>query len=377
MTVDNSKSADGLLIYNPVCAVKRVEGKENEIEGYTVVFSDPLTPDLYGTYFTAKTDYDINDGDTRTLYFQHGFDETLGNAKIGIATLTKDDKGIFLRAELKVMDPDKWSDSIVADRKKYIAKILDMVDAGQLGYSSGAVSHLVRYEPNGNAAWIRCWPLGEVSLTPTPAEPRTQAIPIKAFADHVRMLQEGVDSEGGWTLGHEASMGALERLDNHLHYKTYGSMYDHAEGRITKDDLIQKHADNCDAYKNVTTRLLTAMVPDDMDGAKTLRDFYALAGDSDGVTTYTRQAQLLETAAEAFVVLSSRRQAVRAKSDRTLSKEAIKALVEIGARLTESVKQIELITTAPAETSVNVNQTIIDEIKTLAMQAEAALILYA
>lgn len=371
-----TKSADGLMIFAPALALKRVTGT-NEVEGYTVLFSDPKTPDLVGTYFTKDTDFDIQDGDKRSLYFQHGFDEDLGNVKIGIATLTKDDKGVFIHAEIKLVDADKWEEKIVKQRQQYVAKILDLVDAGKLGYSSGAVSHLVRYEPVGDAAWIKCWPLGEASLTPNPAEPRTQAISVKTFADEVKLMAEGSDSEGGWTLGHEASMGALDRLDNSLHYKTYGSMYDHAEGRIKKDDLIQKHCDNCDAYKNVTTRLLTAMVPDDMDGAKSLRDLYAIAGDSGGVT-YTKQADMLATAAQAFVTLSSRRQAVRAKSNRILSKDAVKALSEIGTRLTESVKQIEAITSImpDAETSQIVSQATLDEIKTLAMQAEAAMLLY-
>lgn len=373
---DTTKSADGLLIFAPSLGVKRVPGTD-KVEGYTVLFSDPTSPDLVKTYFTGDTDYDIKDGDTRSLYFQHGFDEELGNVKIGTAVLTKDAKGVFLSAEVKLVDADKWEEKIVKEREQYVAKILQMVDDGKLGYSSGAVSHLVRYVPKGDCAWIESWPLGEVSLTPTPAEPRTQAVTVKCFADSVKLMQEGSDSEGGWTLGHEASMGALDRLDHTLHYKTYGSMYDHAEGRMKKADLIQKHCANCDAYKDVTTRLLTAMVPDDMDGAKALRDLYAIAGDSDGVT-YTRQADLLATASQAFVVLSSRRQAVRAKSDRTLSKEAVKALEEIGARLTESVKQIEAIASfmPHAETDMNVNQTIIDEIKSLAMQAEAAVLLY-
>jgi hypothetical protein len=46
------------------------------------------------------------------------------------------------------------------------------VQKGKLGYSTGSVAHLVeRLEGN-----IKRWPVYELSLTPTPAEPRTLGV---------------------------------------------------------------------------------------------------------------------------------------------------------------------------------------------------------
>ena len=349
-------------------AVKRIG--DNKIGGHFVIFSDPMTPDLSGQdYFNADTDFDTKDGDTKTLYFQHGFDETLGDAKIGIATVKRDDKGLYVEAELKVMDPEKWSDEVVAERKKYISKIMDLVDQGVLGYSSGAVSHLVRREAKGNATWIKSWPLGEISLTHTPAEPRTQAVPIKSIPT-IKLMSEGDDSAGGFTLGHEASMGGMQRLHDHLEYKTWSNMYDHAEGKATKAELLQRHAAMCDNYKDASSRLLGAMVPDDMDGVKSLMEIYALSGDLE-TRTYTKELGMLATASEAFIARTSRVQEIRANANRTLSQETVKAASAIGDRLNAVAAKIQEIVSAHTTPSAAVPDTaLIDEIKLYAMQAE-------
>src|SRR5690606_17542093 len=46
---------------------------------------------------------------------------------------------------------------------------------------SGALSHLVEREPAGKAAFIKSWFVGEVSLTPTPAEPRNSVVSLKSL----------------------------------------------------------------------------------------------------------------------------------------------------------------------------------------------------
>jgi hypothetical protein len=67
-----------------------------------------------------------------------------------------DDIGLYVEAEL--------------DRhNKYIDTVLELADKGVLGWSSGAVSHLVERSQNG---LLKSWPIAEMTLTVAPAEPR-------------------------------------------------------------------------------------------------------------------------------------------------------------------------------------------------------------
>jgi HK97 family phage major capsid protein len=54
-----------------------------------------------------------------------------------------------------------------------------------LGWSSGALSHLVEreYKADAPVSWIKRWIIGEGSLTPTPAEPRNSAVPLKSLME--------------------------------------------------------------------------------------------------------------------------------------------------------------------------------------------------
>jgi HK97 family phage major capsid protein len=58
-------------------------------------------------------------------------------------------------------------------RHKYADDVMKLVEAGALGLSTGAVSHLVVREPIKGGYEIKRWHVAEISLTPTPAEPRT------------------------------------------------------------------------------------------------------------------------------------------------------------------------------------------------------------
>jgi HK97 family phage major capsid protein len=141
--------------------------------GYLVRFSGPSDPDLTGDYFTADTDFGTltrKGSATLPAYYQHGFDEHFRNKAIGDADVTKDEFGV-------------WAEYQIELRSAYERHLVDMAGKGLLGQSSGAVGHLVEHEAvTGGVYRIKTWPLGEASLTPTPAEPRTSAVPIKAFA---------------------------------------------------------------------------------------------------------------------------------------------------------------------------------------------------
>ena len=121
--------------------------------------------DLTGDIFTKATDL----GDTRSfvgtpVYYDHG----LGSIRGQIGTVkawTPVGDGIDVEIEL-----DK--------RLDYIADVMKLVKSGALGLSTGALSHLVVRQ----AGELKRWVVGEISLTPTPAEPRTLT-EVKATQD--------------------------------------------------------------------------------------------------------------------------------------------------------------------------------------------------
>lgn len=112
--------------------------------------------DLVGDTFTKATDL----GETRSfigmpVYYDHA----LGSLKSQIGTVkawTPDAEGIEVDIEI-----DR--------RHKYAEQVMKLVQSGALGLSTGALSHLVVRD----GGEIKRWVVGEISLTPTPAEPRT------------------------------------------------------------------------------------------------------------------------------------------------------------------------------------------------------------
>lgn len=142
---------------------------DGKIGGYLVRFSTATDPDLTNDYFDAATDYDIEDGAKTSIYYNHGTDSTLKRRKLGTGTLTMQDAGVWLEAQLQLRD-------------EYEKAVYSLVEKGKAGLSSGTAPHLVEREPVGKAQHITRWPLGlDASITPTPAEPRTSVVALKSL----------------------------------------------------------------------------------------------------------------------------------------------------------------------------------------------------
>jgi len=121
--------------------------------------------DLTGDIFTKATDL----GETRSfvgtpVYYDHGLGSIRGQIGTVKAWMPVGD-GIDVEIEL-----DK--------RLDYIDDVMKLVKSGALGLSTGALSHLVVRQ----AGELKRWVVGEISLTPTPAEPRTLT-EVKATQD--------------------------------------------------------------------------------------------------------------------------------------------------------------------------------------------------
>ena len=181
MSLDETVIAFG----NEVKVWKAADGKTH-VGGYLVRFSDDATPDLTGDYFTKDTDFGIDEGETQAVpvYFNHGQPmksreggDIVITRKIGKGRLSMDDTGLLI-------------DAILYNRDEYDAAIAGMVKS--LGWSSGALSHLVdrEYKGSSNVSWIKRWIIGEGSLTPTPAEPRNSAVPLKSLLEVPVMAEQ-------------------------------------------------------------------------------------------------------------------------------------------------------------------------------------------
>lgn len=133
------------------------------VGGWGVIFGGK---DLYGETFTKSTDFMLDLVPNKPVLYDH----SLGEVKhiIGKAIKVEPrDAGLWVEAELK-------------RNEEYVSQVLELVQKGALGWSSGSVSHLVRMD----GSQIKAWPLIEMSLTPTPAEPRTLGVEvIKALVE--------------------------------------------------------------------------------------------------------------------------------------------------------------------------------------------------
>ena len=140
-----------------------------KVGGYLVRFSGPNDPDLAGDFFTKDTDFGT--ATESPVLYHHGQDATIRSARLGHGTLKVDGVGVWLEGQLEL-------------RNEYEEAIFEMAKQGKLGWSSGTASHLVEREAVGKSWFIKSWPLGlDASLTPTPCEPRTKAIPLKSYLD--------------------------------------------------------------------------------------------------------------------------------------------------------------------------------------------------
>lgn len=152
------------------------------VRGYLVRFGGQ---DLEGDFFTPQTDFGrpMKSGDRvpMNLYYHHGQDRTIGKSRIGTGYMTMDDKGLWYEAQIEMAD-------------EYQKMIADLAKSGKLGYSSGATGHMVERKKSADGRYeITRWPIGEASLTPTPAEPMNM---VKSLKDmYGEMDGEGMEEE--------------------------------------------------------------------------------------------------------------------------------------------------------------------------------------
>jgi HK97 family phage prohead protease len=151
------------------------------VRGYLVRFGGA---DLEGDYFTASTDFGrpMKSGERvpMNLYYHHGQDKQVGKSRIGTGYITMDDKGLWYESQVDMAD-------------SYQKMIQELAKSGKLGYSSGATGHMVERKKMSDGRYeITRWPIGEASLTPTPAEPMNM---VKSLKDMYGDMEDGMEEE--------------------------------------------------------------------------------------------------------------------------------------------------------------------------------------
>jgi cation transport regulator ChaB len=157
-------------------AVKFVKGSDYLIEGLAIPFGGPDSRDLDGEYFTKETDLCISWlGEVgRPLLYDHGTNKRIKRDPIG------------RQVDLEVLDDGVWIKAELDKNSRYRAAVSQLIHEGGLGFSSGAMAHLVTKSSDGH---LETWPWVEESLTPTPAHPGAVAYYVKSAADVIKRLE--------------------------------------------------------------------------------------------------------------------------------------------------------------------------------------------
>jgi len=212
-----------------------------KVGGHLVIFGDSAKTDLVGEYFTKNTDFGMHTS-TPVLY-NHGMDKTLKSRSLGTGAIKIDEVGVWLEAQLEMRD-------------EYEQAVYKMAEDGKLGWSSGTASHLVEKKSVGNATEITAWALGlDASLTPTPCEPRTMAIPLKTWkAEQLAYPVKLYDPLEN--IAEQTISGALSRLDDVLWEARYQCAYDDT---ATIDEKVAMFRNTCNGIADAGEKIIRAL----------------------------------------------------------------------------------------------------------------------
>lgn len=220
---------------------------DGKIGGYLIRFSDENTPDLVGDFFNAKTQITIPD--TLPLLYNHGMDKTIKKRVIGKVRTKVDDVGV-------------WADSQMDLRDEYEKAIYAMAESGKLGYSSGALSHLVDREPAGKSFHIKTWFVGEASLTPTPAEARNTVRTIKSLQTPDTALTDKDDNKNNQSEKTEKNIMDELEIKNLVAQGVNEALKAQAEAaKVAADKEAEIKAANESGYKQAVEDLQNRKAP--------------------------------------------------------------------------------------------------------------------
>jgi len=160
--------------------------------------------DWDGEDFGPDTDYcfDWFGKSGRPALFEHGFDRALKAAVVG------------RQIDYEVREEGIWAQTQLDRAAKFRRAIDQLVEQGVLGYSSGAMPHLVTKSAEGH---ITRWPWVELSLTPIPAAAdlaQVHYVKAASLIDYLAGLED-VEATDGTKAGRVLSAATRSRLSNH------------------------------------------------------------------------------------------------------------------------------------------------------------------
>jgi hypothetical protein len=187
------------------------------VGGYLIRFSDDGSKkDLANEYFTSSTYLGKREGDGVDVMFHHGLPLPhrpglnagvkkelieLEDRPLGVVKTTRDAIGI-------------WAETVLNMADEYEKAVFGVVKLGKVGWSSGAVAHLVRKSSDGQ---ITRWPIGEASITPQPCEPLNRTVTLKAI-ESLKFVPLDEDESNQPTLSDiEQKVNSFDDLDLESH----------------------------------------------------------------------------------------------------------------------------------------------------------------
>lgn len=246
----------------------RLDDNTAVLGGYGVIFN---TADLEGDVFTAETDYRLAKAVGADVYIDHtldtyieadgktyklkGIEDPIGE----IIEIVPDDKGLYM--ELMIERTSQYWDMVefMLHNGRYKA-----------GLSTGSAPHLVRKE----GGFIKKWPINEISLTLTPAEPKTtqHLTQLKAVAETDTPADESPEQPS------ETDSASVERVESEPTAKTIIELEE-----ITMTVEETTNANPLEEQVKALSSKLDALMGHFEDSAKSarLRDIGYIAPDSE------------------------------------------------------------------------------------------------
>ena len=158
-----------------ITCTKSADGTTGFVQALGIRYGNAEERDLYGEYFTSRTDFGQHQGDGMAATLNHRIPMLHGGS-------TDDEVDVMQRlAKLKFTYPvhtEATEAGILASHilelsNEYEKMIFGMAEGGHLRWSSGTAGHMVDRTDDGE---ILSWPVIEWAYTPMPAEPRLDRI---------------------------------------------------------------------------------------------------------------------------------------------------------------------------------------------------------
>ncbi|NIW97400.1 MAG: hypothetical protein GWN13_03980 [Phycisphaerae bacterium] len=199
--------------------IKSIDDEGMTLGGYGVIWGGR---DLVGDFFTKDTDFWFDRiTENPIVLYDHGQDEEIKKSIVGrVSGKSADDWGL-------------WVESQIEKSNEYFEAVQKLVEDGRLGYSSGAIPHLVERKSTGE---ITSWAIAEFSLTTTPAEPRTLGV------EQLRTLAETEPAYKAFLPDESEDAKASEQVDEDERKRKLGIAKLRSK-RINFNEILEENQD--------------------------------------------------------------------------------------------------------------------------------------